>query len=89
MRNVGQVRVSPTRFLVHDDVADEFIEGFVRAARNMVVGDGSEPGGEMGPLAVDRRVFALEAMIADAVDRGAKIALGGRRIGNKCYLTCH
>ncbi|CAH1655659.1 NAD-dependent succinate-semialdehyde dehydrogenase [Chelatococcus asaccharovorans] len=85
-RNAGQVCVSPTRFLVAKSVADTFIDGFVAAAGKIVVGDGSAPGVEMGPLANDRRVLALEAMIADAVDRGAKIARGGRRIGNKGYF---
>lgn len=86
LRNAGQVCVSPTRFLVQESVADRFVEGFVEAAGNVVVGDGSEPGVDMGPLANGRRVLALEAMIADAVDRGAKVALGGRRIGNKGYF---
>ncbi|MBS7705452.1 NAD-dependent succinate-semialdehyde dehydrogenase [Chelatococcus asaccharovorans] len=85
-RNAGQVCVSPTRFLVAKSVADTFIDGFVAAAGKIVVGDGSAPGVEMGPLANDRRILALEAMIADAVDRGAKIARGGRRIGNKGYF---
>ena len=85
-RNAGQVCVSPTRFLVEKSVADTFVDGFVAAAGKIVVGDGSEPGVEMGPLANDRRVLALEAMIADAVDRGARIACGGRRIGNKGYF---
>ncbi|ADH90182.1 Succinate-semialdehyde dehydrogenase [Ancylobacter novellus DSM 506] len=86
LRNAGQVCVSPTRFLVAESVADKFMEGFVEAAGKVVVGDGSEPGVEMGPLANDRRIFALEAMIADAVDRGAKVALGGRRIGSMGYF---
>ena len=86
LRNAGQVCVSPTRFLVQESVADRFVDGFVEAAGNVVVGDGSEPGVEMGPLANGRRVLALEAMIADAVERGAKVALGGRRIGNKGYF---
>ncbi|GAB4070743.1 NAD-dependent succinate-semialdehyde dehydrogenase [Ancylobacter sonchi] len=86
LRNAGQVCVSPTRFLVQESVADTFIDGFVEAAGNVVVGDGSKPGVQMGPLANDRRIFALEAMIADAVDRGAKVALGGRRMGNKGYF---
>jgi len=58
----------------------------VETAGNVAVGDGSEPDVEMGPLANDRRTFALEAMIADAVDRGAKHALGRRRFGNKGYF---
>jgi succinate-semialdehyde dehydrogenase/glutarate-semialdehyde dehydrogenase len=85
-RNAGQVCVSPTRFLVHDSVADRFVAGFVNASRNIVVGNGAEPGVDMGPLANSRRILALETMIADAVSRGAKTVLGGRRIGNKGYF---
>ncbi|WP_417250669.1 NAD-dependent succinate-semialdehyde dehydrogenase [Celeribacter sp.] len=81
-RNAGQVCVSPTRFLVQDSIADQFTERFVKAAEAIRVGPGNDPENDMGPLANDRRIPALEKMIDDAVSRGATLATGGKRIGN-------
>lgn len=82
-RNAGQVCVAPTRFLVQEGVADEFIENFTASAKALKVGNGLEGGIDMGPLANERRIPALEEMITDAVNRGAELKTGGRRIGNK------
>ena len=82
-RNAGQVCVSPTRFLVQETVFDEFVDGFAAAAQAVKVGDGMDPETRMGPLANPRRVHAMEALIADAVGKGAEVHTGGKRIGNK------
>ncbi len=82
-RNAGQVCTSPTRFMVQDPVAESFTKAFVEAAKAVRVGPGSDPDTEMGPLANERRIPALERMIADAIDKGAKLLAGGRRIGNE------
>jgi succinate-semialdehyde dehydrogenase / glutarate-semialdehyde dehydrogenase len=82
-RNAGQVCVSPTRFLVQEKVYKTFIEKFVAQAKAIKVGDGMADGTEMGPLANARRITAMESMIGDATQRGAKIETGGKRIGNK------
>ncbi|PJE26717.1 Alpha-ketoglutaric semialdehyde dehydrogenase [Pseudooceanicola marinus] len=81
-RNAGQVCVSPTRFLVQDGVADAFTDGFAEAYAALKVGDGMAEGTQMGPLANDRRIPAITAMIDDAVAKGAKVKTGGHRIGN-------
>jgi succinate-semialdehyde dehydrogenase/glutarate-semialdehyde dehydrogenase len=85
-RNAGQVCVAPTRFLVEEAVADRFIDGFTEATRAIRVGNGFDPETEMGPLANDRRIPALEALIADATDHGGRLTTGGRRIGNKGWF---
>jgi succinate-semialdehyde dehydrogenase/glutarate-semialdehyde dehydrogenase len=85
-RNAGQVCVAPTRFLVQEGIADRFMEGFVKAARAIKVGNGLEDGVTMGPLANDRRIPAMEDMIHDAVSNGAELKTGGKRIGNKGYF---
>ena len=79
-RNAGQVCISPTRLLVHEDVADAFVERFTAATASIRVGNGLEAGVQMGPLAHERRVDAMEALVADAIDRGARVLTGGRRI---------
>jgi succinate-semialdehyde dehydrogenase/glutarate-semialdehyde dehydrogenase len=81
-RNAGQVCIAPTRFLVQEGVSKRFREGFVEAARALKVGNGLEDGVDMGPLANERRIPTLESLIKDAVDRGANLDTGGRRIGN-------
>jgi succinate-semialdehyde dehydrogenase / glutarate-semialdehyde dehydrogenase len=82
-RNAGQVCVSPTRFLVQEGVYDRFVEQFVAVAKKMKVGDGADPTTTMGPLANARRVTAMEGFVSDAVQKGAEIQTGGKRIGNK------
>jgi succinate-semialdehyde dehydrogenase/glutarate-semialdehyde dehydrogenase len=82
-RNAGQVCVSPTRFLVHEKIYDQFVDGFVAAAKAVKVGSGMEKDTFMGPLANPRRVDAMQDFVADAVSKGATLRTGGKRIGNK------
>ena len=81
-RNAGQVCVSPTRFLVQEKVYEQVVESFTEKAKAIKVGNGFDEGVQMGPLANERRIPALESLIQDAVDNGARLMTGGRRIGN-------
>ena len=81
-RNAGQVCIAPTRFLVQDGVHDSFVDKLVAAAEKVVVGDGLDEATTMGPLANGRRLDAMEALVGDALERGAALRTGGRRIGN-------
>ena len=81
-RNAGQVCVSPTRFLVQDSVYEQFVDRFTALAQKVKVGNGMEEGTVMGPLANPRRITAMETLIADAVQKGAEVRTGGKRIGN-------
>ncbi len=86
VRNAGQVCTSPTRFFVHDSVFDAFAEAFVTRIKATVVGNGMEPGVEMGPTANDRRVSALAAFIEDARKKGAIVETGGAKYGTQGYF---
>jgi len=86
MRNAGQVCTSPTRFFVHDSIFEQFLDVFTKRAEATVVGNGMEPGVEMGPLANDRRVAALSSMVADARDAGADVTTGGNKIDSPGYF---
>lgn len=86
VRNAGQVCTSPTRFFVHDSIFDAFAEAFVTRIKATVVGNGMEPGVEMGPTANDRRVSALAAFIEDARKKGATVATGGAKHGTQGYF---
>ena len=81
-RNAGQVCVSPTRFLVHEKIYENFVGKFVAIAEKQKIGNGLDADVTMGPLANPRRVAAMEGFIADAVQHGATIRTGGKRIGN-------
>ncbi len=86
MRNAGQVCTSPTRFFVHESIYDDYVATFVRRAAETVVGNGVEPGVEMGPLANARRPAALADLVEDAVAQGAELRTGGSRMGDKGYF---
>lgn len=85
-RNAGQVCVSPTRFFVHERVYDRFVESFAAAASALRAGDARAPDSQMGPLINQRRLDAIETYVADASSRGARVASGGRRIGNDGFV---
>jgi succinate-semialdehyde dehydrogenase / glutarate-semialdehyde dehydrogenase len=78
-RNAGQVCASPSRFYVHESVADSFSEHFVNAARGLRLGDGRDPATEVGPLTNTRRLAAAESLVTDAQAAGARVSLGGHR----------
>ena len=80
-RNAGQVCISPTRFLVHKSVANDFAQALTAHAKGLKVGDGLAEGTQMGPLANPRRIDAMTAFTEDAVKKGAKLLTGGQRIG--------
>jgi len=81
-RNAGQVCISPTRFLVHESVINEFAVALTRQASSLKVGDGLAEGTQMGPLANPRRLAAMVEFTKDAIDRGAELLFGGERVGD-------
>jgi succinate-semialdehyde dehydrogenase/glutarate-semialdehyde dehydrogenase len=84
-RNCGQVCVSPTRFIVQEDVFEKFRTGFAERAKALRVGNGLDTGVQMGPMANARRPEAMERMIGGAVKDGAKLLAGGERLGNQGF----
>jgi succinate-semialdehyde dehydrogenase/glutarate-semialdehyde dehydrogenase len=78
-RNTGQTCITANRVLVAQEIHDEFIRRFVERAAALRVGNGLDPGVEVGPLIDDSAVSKVERHITDAVAQGGKIALGGKR----------
>jgi succinate-semialdehyde dehydrogenase/glutarate-semialdehyde dehydrogenase len=78
-RNTGQTCVCANRLLVQAGVYDAFVAKLVEATRKLRVGPGLDGPTEQGPLINDKAVAKVEQHIADAVSKGAQIALGGRR----------
>ena len=85
-RNAGQVCVSPTRFIVQENVYEKFRDGMVERLAATSVGSGLEDGTQMGPMANSRRPDAMEKFVADAKSRGAQVNTGGERIGNQGFF---
>jgi len=85
-RGTGQICISSTRFLIHRGAYDRFVERFVAATQQLVIGDGMAPGTQVGPLANPRQLAKMEALVADAVAQGARVLAGGRRIDGPGYF---
>jgi succinate-semialdehyde dehydrogenase / glutarate-semialdehyde dehydrogenase len=85
-RNAGQVCVSPTRFYVHEAIFDRFVAGFAARARQWPVGNGLDEKNRMGPLAHDRRLPAVDALVQDAVAAGARLLAGGAALPGPGYF---
>ncbi|AZG10403.1 NAD-dependent succinate-semialdehyde dehydrogenase [Pigmentiphaga sp. H8] len=83
IRNAGQVCISPTRFYVQEKAYDKFVARFTDTIASIKVGDGLGKGVEMGPLAHERRLMAMETFLDDASQRGGRIVTGGSRMGEK------
>ncbi len=84
-RNAGQVCISPSRFLVQENVYDKFADGFAEFSKAIKVGNGLEDGVTMGPLIAPRRLEVMDDFVADAKAKGATVMTGGEHIGNRGY----
>ena len=78
-RNTGQTCVCANRLLVQEGVYDDFVARLAAAVGRLRVGNGLEGPTEQGPLIDEKAVAKVEEHIADAVARGARVALGGKR----------
>ena len=85
-RNAGQVCVSPTRFLIEEDVFEKFRDGFVERAEKVKVGNGTDKGTDMGPMANARGRENVGKLIAQAQEAGGNLLTGGERIGNQGFF---
>ncbi|HEY1996657.1 NAD-dependent succinate-semialdehyde dehydrogenase [Paraburkholderia sp.] len=82
-RNAGQVCISPTRFLVHNSIREEFVAALVKHAEGLKLGDGLAEGTTLGPLANARRLTAMAKVLDNARATGATVATGGERVGSE------
>jgi acyl-CoA reductase-like NAD-dependent aldehyde dehydrogenase len=83
--NAGQSCCAVERIYLQRGIAGAFKDGFVAAARALVVGDPGDEGTDIGPLARRAQLDVLEAQVADAVGHGARLELGGRRRAGRGY----
>jgi succinate-semialdehyde dehydrogenase / glutarate-semialdehyde dehydrogenase len=77
--NAGQVCVTGDRFYVQQEVYSKFVAGFAARAKALKLGHGLEDATQMGPLINQKRIDAIEAVVADARKAGGSINAGGGR----------
>ena len=77
MRNMGEACTAANRFIVHEDIAEEFTRAFVERMEATVVGDGAIDGTECGPLIQPSAIESMLFMVEDALGKGALLACGG------------
>lgn len=79
-RNIGQACTAANRFIVHQDVAEEFGRRVSERVQAMKIGRGTEDGVAIGPLIDEDAVAKAEELVGDAVDRGARVLAGGKAV---------
>jgi len=84
-RNSGQTCISANRILVQDRVYDDFLASFTDAVSKLKVADGFTPGVNVGPLIDGPAVEKVERHVADALEQGAELVLGGSRIEGQFF----
>jgi acyl-CoA reductase-like NAD-dependent aldehyde dehydrogenase len=75
--NAGQICTSVERIYVHEAIADEFLRELTTRAKALQVGEGTEPGTEMGPLIDEGQRDLVHRHVSDAVEAGAELLCGG------------
>ena len=78
-RNTGQTCVCANRLLVQAGVYDAFAAKLVEAVKKLAVGDGLKGATDQGPLIDESALAKVEEHVADAIAKGAKVAMGGKR----------
>jgi succinate-semialdehyde dehydrogenase/glutarate-semialdehyde dehydrogenase len=85
-RNAGQTCVCANRLYAQDGIYDAFVAKLAEKAKAMKVGNGFEPGVAQGPLIDAQAMAKVETHVADALAKGAKLVVGGQRLGERFYM---
>jgi len=78
-RNAGQTCVCANRIMAQDTIYDAFVEKLAKAVSALKVGNGIEDGTIIGPLIDDKALAKVEEHVNDAISKGAKLVIGGKR----------
>ncbi|MBN8425454.1 NAD-dependent succinate-semialdehyde dehydrogenase [Microbacterium esteraromaticum] len=79
-RNIGQACTAANRFIVHEDIAEEFARRVTERVQAMKIGRGTEEGVTIGPLIDADAVGKAAELVGDAVERGARVLAGGAAV---------
>jgi succinate-semialdehyde dehydrogenase / glutarate-semialdehyde dehydrogenase len=80
VQNNGQSCIAAKRFIIHDAAYDAFAERFVARMRHLSVGDPTDPGTDVGPLATKQGREDVAELVDDAVGKGAEVLCGGNKM---------
>jgi succinate-semialdehyde dehydrogenase/glutarate-semialdehyde dehydrogenase len=86
MRGMGETCVSPNRVYVQRSIAQAFSEAVADRVSQMRVGNGLEEGVQVGPLVEEAAVAKVERHVEDARAHGARVVVGGKRLGERGYF---
>ena len=86
MNNTGQCCVAAKRIILHEEIADTFLERFKKELEKLVPGDPMDPKTTLGPLCTAGALELVQKQIKTAVDGGAKVLLGGKRLDRPGYF---
>ena len=81
MRNGGEACTAANRLYVASDLLDDFTDKFIKKMGEMTLGDGLDPSTKLGPLVNPKQVASVQELVNDAVEKGAKVAVGGQAPG--------
>ena len=84
--NTGQCCIAAKRFILHEKIADAFLDRFKTEMKKLIPGDPMDPKTTLGPLCTDKALDRAQKQIKDAVDGGAKVLLGGKRFDRQGYF---
>jgi succinate-semialdehyde dehydrogenase/glutarate-semialdehyde dehydrogenase len=84
-RNAGQTCVCANRLYAQNDIYDVFVQKLADKARAIKVGNGFDSGVNQGPLIDGQAMAKVESHVADALAKGAKLVVGGTRLGERFY----
>lgn len=76
-RNAGQTCVCANRVYVQDSIKDKFLDIFIKKVAELKVGNGMEEGVNVGPLINEKALQKVQALLKDALDKGATLIAGG------------
>ncbi|GAA1930983.1 NAD-dependent succinate-semialdehyde dehydrogenase [Microbacterium aoyamense] len=82
----GQVCISPKRIILEDGIADSFIDQFVPAFGNVVLGDGMDEATTLGPMISADAAARVQAQVDDAIDKGATVLLDGGQVDDTAFF---
>nr|XP_023027114.1 succinate-semialdehyde dehydrogenase, mitochondrial [Leptinotarsa decemlineata] len=77
-RNCGQACVASNRFLIQDEVFDEFVTKLIHRVKQLKIGNGVEPNVNLGPLINETQFNKVSDLVNDAISKGAKVLTGGK-----------
>lgn len=86
MRNMGEACTAANRFLVHESIVGNFIDRLAERISALKVGNGLDENVAVGPMIEAKHRDSVEELVTDAVERGAKVIVGGKRVDGPGYF---